>query len=150
IKDIYITIPYQKGIIDDQILFTVDISGEGAAGFNPVTDHPIALTAIAGEIRIPLSGKPSATGNVTFTVSTTDVSRGLVMPEPITKEVFDPNKPHPDALPFVISGFIADPNGADGNYEYIQFLALTDITFDNSSNAYSVIICNNAGTTGAP
>lgn len=150
IEDIFITIPYQKGIVNDQILFSVDITGEGAAGFNPVVDHPIILTSTSGEINIPLSGKPTTTGNVTFTVRTSDISRGLVMPEPITKEVFDPNKPHPDALPFVISGFMPDPNGADGNYEYIQFLALADITFDNSSNAYSVIICNNAGTTATP
>lgn len=150
IDDIYITIPYQKGIVDDRILFSVDISGDAAAGFNPVIDHPVVLTTASGEIRIPLSGKPTTIGDVTFTVGTSDVSRGLVMPAPITKEVFDPNKPHPDALPFVISGFIADPNGADGNYEYIQFLALADITFDNNANAYSVVICNNAGTTGAP
>ncbi|WP_160068922.1 BACON domain-containing protein [Sphingobacterium bovisgrunnientis] len=150
IKDVYISIPYQKGIVDDQILFTVTMTGDGAPGFNPITDHPIVLTSTSGEILIPLSGKPTVTGNVTFTVSTSDVSRGLEMPAPITKEVFDPNKPHPDALPFVISGFMADPNGADGNQEYVQFLALRDITFDNGDNAYSLIICNNAGTTGAP
>ena len=150
IDDTYISIPYQKGLVDDEIHFSVEVTGTGAAGINSVLNFPIKLTTSSGVIRIPLNGKPTAKGQVTFTVSTSETERGLVMPAPLSRDVFDPNEPHPDALPFVISGFMPDPNGADGNYEYIQFLALRDITFDNSANAYSVIVCNNAGTTTAP
>ncbi|GEM_PF-5215700 len=150
LEDVYITIPYQKGIVGDEIHFSVNVTGAGAAGIDKVENLLVKLEATAGEIRIPLNGNPTAKGDVTFTVSITETDRGLVMPAPISREVFDPNEPHPDSLPFVISGFMPDPNGADGNYEYIQFLALRDITFDNNANAYSVIICNNAGTTAAP
>ena len=46
-------------------------------------------------------------------------------------------------VPFVISGFISDVIGTDGNYEYVQFLATQDIDF--SVTPYSMVICNNAG-----
>jgi len=45
--------------------------------------------------------------------------------------------------PMVISGFIPDVIGGDGNYEYIQLLATQDIDF--SQTPYSVVVCNNAG-----
>jgi hypothetical protein len=43
----------------------------------------------------------------------------------------------------VISGFINDVSGTDGNYEYIQFLATQDIDF--TKTPYSVVVTNNAG-----
>jgi hypothetical protein len=43
----------------------------------------------------------------------------------------------------VISGFMADPNGGDPRYEYVQLLATKDIDF--SVTPFSVIVCNNAG-----
>jgi hypothetical protein len=46
-------------------------------------------------------------------------------------------------VPFVISGFISDVIGGDGNYEYVQFVATQDIDF--SVTPYSVVFCNNAG-----
>jgi hypothetical protein len=45
--------------------------------------------------------------------------------------------------PIVISGFINDVIGTDGNYEYIQFLATKDIDF--AATPYSVVVTNNAG-----
>jgi hypothetical protein len=45
--------------------------------------------------------------------------------------------------PIVISGFVPDVIGGDGNYEYIQMLATQDIDF--SQTPYSVVVCNNAG-----
>lgn len=45
--------------------------------------------------------------------------------------------------PAVISGFINDVSGGDGNYEYIQFLATEDIDF--SDTPFSVVVTNNAG-----
>ncbi|MBW4890615.1 hypothetical protein KXQ82_12840 [Mucilaginibacter sp. HMF5004] len=43
----------------------------------------------------------------------------------------------------VISGFINDVVGGDGNYEYIQLLATRDIDF--AVTPYSVVVTNNAG-----
>ncbi len=43
----------------------------------------------------------------------------------------------------VISGFINDVSGTDGNYEYIQLLATRDIDF--AATPFSVVISNNAG-----
>jgi hypothetical protein len=43
----------------------------------------------------------------------------------------------------VISGFINDVSGGDGNYEYIQLLATMDIDF--AVTPFSVVVTNNAG-----
>ncbi|RYY26738.1 MAG: hypothetical protein EOP41_04420 [Sphingobacteriaceae bacterium] len=48
-----------------------------------------------------------------------------------------------EITPIVISGFINDPVGGDGNYEYIQLLATRDIDF--SVTPFSVVVTNNAG-----
>ena len=45
--------------------------------------------------------------------------------------------------PIVISGFINDVSGGDGNYEYIQLLATRDIDF--AITPFSVVVTNNAG-----
>ncbi|WP_460680203.1 DUF5689 domain-containing protein [Mucilaginibacter koreensis] len=45
--------------------------------------------------------------------------------------------------PIVISGFINDVSGTDGNYEYIQLLATQDIDF--AQTPFSVVVTNNAG-----
>lgn len=53
--------------------------------------------------------------------------------------------------PVVISGFMSDVNGGDGNYEYVQFLAVKDINFANTP--MSVVCTNNANAstpTGFP
>lgn len=48
-----------------------------------------------------------------------------------------------EITPIVISGFINDVSGTDGNYEYIQLLATRDINFD--ATPFSVVVTNNAG-----
>lgn len=48
----------------------------------------------------------------------------------------------------IISGYNVDPNGGDGNFEYIQFLCTRDIDF--TVTPYSVITTNNAGATVFP
>jgi hypothetical protein len=56
-----------------------------------------------------------------------------------------------NVTPLLISGFISDVSGADGNYEYIQFLATRDIDF--AVTPYSVVVTNNANAstpTGFP
>ena len=56
----------------------------------------------------------------------------------------DPNGPQLGKFPVVITGFVNDSKGADGNYEYFQFLATRDIDFDKTPMA--VVTCTNAGT----
>ncbi|RYF14026.1 MAG: hypothetical protein EOO42_18200 [Flavobacteriales bacterium] len=48
-----------------------------------------------------------------------------------------------EKTPAVISGFMADPNGGDPRYEYVQLLATQDINF--ALTPFSVIVSNNAG-----
>ena len=43
----------------------------------------------------------------------------------------------------IITGFVSDAKGADGNYEYIQFMATSDINF--ATTPFSVVVTNNAG-----
>lgn len=53
--------------------------------------------------------------------------------------------------PVIITGFISDVSGSDGNYEYIQMMATQDINF--ATTPYSVIVTNNANAsvpTGFP
>ncbi|PST81596.1 hypothetical protein C7T94_19125 [Pedobacter yulinensis] len=44
----------------------------------------------------------------------------------------------------VITGYMQDPEGGDGNYDYMQFMATRDINF--ATTPYSVVVTNNAGT----
>lgn len=48
------------------------------------------------------------------------------------------------AQDLLITGFIGDPKGADGGYEYVQMLATKDIDF--AVTPYSIVFCGNAGT----
>lgn len=50
----------------------------------------------------------------------------------------------PEFAAIVISGYMADAEGGDGNYEYMQFLATRDLNF--ALTPYSVVATNNAGT----
>jgi hypothetical protein len=53
--------------------------------------------------------------------------------------------------PVILTGFISDVVGSDGNYEYLQFMATRDINF--ATTPFSVVVNNNAGTatpTGVP
>lgn len=56
-----------------------------------------------------------------------------------------------EIAPIIITGFMSDARGGDGNYEYLQFMATSDIDFAVTS--YSVVTTNNAGAstpTGYP
>lgn len=50
-----------------------------------------------------------------------------------------------EIAPIVITGFMADVAGGDGNYEYIQLMATRDIDF--SQTPFSLVVTNNAGAT---
>ena len=47
-----------------------------------------------------------------------------------------------NVTPIIVTGFISDVNGGDGNYEYIQMMATRDINF--ATTPYSVVVTNNA------
>lgn len=48
------------------------------------------------------------------------------------------------AQDLIITGFMADPRGGDGGYEYVQMLATKDINF--TTTPFSIVFCANAGT----
>lgn len=50
-----------------------------------------------------------------------------------------------NTTPILITGFMADAKGGDGNYEYMQFMATRDINF--AETPFSVVVTNNAGAT---
>lgn len=56
----------------------------------------------------------------------------------------DPNGPKLGVFPAVITGFVNDSKGSDGNNEYFQFLATRDIDFEKTPMA--VVTSTNAGT----
>ena len=61
------------------------------------------------------------------------------------EDVSDPEIPEElGERPIIITGFCNDPSGGDGNYEYIQLMANTDIDF--SQIPFSLVTSNNAGT----
>lgn len=56
-----------------------------------------------------------------------------------------------EVAPAVITGFMSDVKGGDGNYEYVQMMAITDIDF--AATPFAVVITNNANAstpTGYP
>ncbi|MGX5689235.1 DUF5689 domain-containing protein [Arcticibacter tournemirensis] len=60
---------------------------------------------------------------------------------------FDPNAPVLGKFPVIITGFVNDAKGSDGNYEYFQFMATETIDF--SVTPMSVVTCTN-GNSAAP
>jgi hypothetical protein len=48
------------------------------------------------------------------------------------------------AQDLLLTGFIGDPKGGDGGYEYVQMMATKDIDF--AVTPYSIVFCGNAGT----
>jgi hypothetical protein len=56
-----------------------------------------------------------------------------------------------NVTPIIITGFMSDVAGGDGNYEYMQFMATRNIDF--AATPYSVVVTNNANAstpTGFP
>jgi len=47
-----------------------------------------------------------------------------------------------EVTPIIITGFMSDAKGGDGNYEYVQLMATRDIDF--AATPYSVVFTNNA------
>jgi len=110
-------------------------------GFGVANLHTEAAASFASTVALPsgnFSGIPFITGTGTskkiqFWMRTMDDFFYVEMPK---------------LSPAVISGYLVDPSGSDGNYEYIQFLATKDIDF--AVTPFSVYTTNNAGATTFP
>lgn len=137
------------------------------AGFDPVP----APTAVYGGEKIINDGFDNLTlfteANATFAntsglpftanyygiIFSKQGADGKLIPEHRIRTLNDviPLSSTPEIADVVISGFINDVSGTDGNYEYIQLMATRDIDF--SVTPFSVVVTNNAGTaqpTGFP
>jgi hypothetical protein len=151
IDGVNLRIPYSRATGSEQFAVSVQLSGTAAAGIQPVTNHPVTLTAASGMIYIPLSGVPAAAGEVRFDITTT--SGGLPVAA-LVETVGSEKVSH--GADFVISGYLADPDGTDspvigavsgggfshtGGYEYVQLLALKDIDF--AQTHYCLVTCIN-------
>jgi len=107
-------------------------------GFDNLTLHTETDAAFAANV-LPVSAnfygvlfnKPATDGKLTPTLRLRKGTDVQVLSSTI------------EVTPIVISGFINDVIGGDGNYEYIQLLATRDINF--AETPFSVVVTNNAG-----
>ena len=107
-------------------------------GFDNITLHTEASAAFANN-SLPLSA------NFYGIVYNTPGADGKLIPQIRMRKIDDVQllSSSTALTSIVISGFINDVSGGDGNYEYIQLLATTDIDF--AVTPFSVVVCNNAG-----
>lgn len=115
-------------------------------GADKITLHTEA-TAVFAQEELPATA--TFTG-ILFMQTGTDGSTVLqIWPrstDDITDRVapVDPNGPQLGKAPVIITGFVNDSKGGDGNYEYFQFMATRDINFEQTPMA--VVTCTNAGS----
>ncbi|RYG21822.1 MAG: hypothetical protein EOO07_01620 [Chitinophagaceae bacterium] len=110
-------------------------------GFGVASLHTEAAATFASTIALPsgnFSGIPFVTG--------TGSSKKIQFWMRTLNDFFFVEMPKLSAA--VISGYLVDPSGGDGNYEYIQFLATRNIDF--AVTPMSVYTTNNAGATTFP
>jgi len=110
-------------------------------GFGKITMHTEANAAFAAT-ELPFSA--NFTG-IPFAVTSGTDTKMQLWPRTID-DVFTLAATKPS--PIIITGYLTNPSGSDGDYEYIQFKATKDIDFSVSN--YAVVTCNNAGTNPAP
>jgi hypothetical protein len=110
-------------------------------GFGKMTLHTEAAASFA-TAELPFSA--NFTG-IPFTVTSATETKMQLWPR-ILNDVFTLAATRPS--PVVITGYLTDPSGGDGNYEYIQLKATKDIDFAVTN--FAVVTCNNAGTNPAP
>lgn len=116
-------------------------------GFDNLTLHTQANATFANTNGLPFSA------NYYGIIFNKLGSNGQLIPQHRLRTIEDvvPLSSTPEIADIVISGFINDVIGGDGNYEYIQLLATRDIDF--SVTPFSVVVTNNAGAstpTGFP
>lgn len=110
-------------------------------GFGDITLHTEAAATFA-------SAKPPFTANYTGVVVNTVKANGKPIPQIRLRNNTTDIKPlasSTEQQAIIISGFVSDAKGGDGNYEYVQFRATRAIDF--ATEPYSVVTTNNAGST---
>ena len=107
-------------------------------GFENITLHTDAAATFANNA-LPV------TANFYGIVFNTAANDGTLVPQVRMRKLDDVQvlSSTVEVTPIVISGFINDVSGGDGNYEYIQLLATRDIEF--ATTPFSVVVTNNAG-----
>lgn len=73
LEDTYLTVPYSKGILDEDIVVSAEITGTGASGIS-IPDATIRLSEEEGSFDVPLQGIPDTEGEVNITVTLNDAS----------------------------------------------------------------------------
>lgn len=113
-------------------------------GTNNVTIHSQATAAFAADI-LPLTINVTGVVHLKSPADQVDVQ---IWPRYKTDmvDISDPVDPDPIASKYkiIITGYANDVKGADGNYEYVQLIATTDIDF--SKTPFSLVTCTNGGT----
>lgn len=71
-----ISIPYTKGVVDEDIAVTVSFAGPGAEGINP-SERTVQLAEETGTLEVPLEGTPQADGAITVTIELLGLSASL-------------------------------------------------------------------------
>ncbi|RFM27050.1 DUF5689 domain-containing protein [Deminuibacter soli] len=108
-------------------------------GFGNITLRTDEKAAFAGQAMVANANYTGISFNTTATDST-----GVAVPEFRIRTGNDIKLLGTtiSVAPVVISGFMSDVKGSDGNYEYVQLLATQDIDF--SKTPYAVVVTNNA------
>ena len=128
---------YPKPLADETLLGT-KVMINGADTVNVVT---LSSATFASEI---LPRNINVTGIALGTKS--DKYKFDIYPRFVKdiEDISDPEVPeYIGANPVIITGYANDPNGADGNYEYVQFKANVDIDFNEVP--FSFVFSTNAG-----
>jgi hypothetical protein len=137
-----------KGTFDPLPMPTDVLSGDKTLndGFGDIILHTEANASFA---------KDSALINANYygIVFNTEGKDGKLVPQFRIRTGQDVTKLSPiiEVTPVLITGFMSDVAGGDGNYEYVQLMATTDIDF--AVTPYAVVVTNNAGAstpTGVP
>lgn len=113
-------------------------------GADSITMHTEAAASFAGN-KLPAS---ASVAGILLVGTGTNVSASLQVWPRTSADISDIVAPvDPNDLgksPAIITGYIADTKGADGNYEYFQFRATRTIDF--SKTPMAVVTCTNAGS----
>jgi hypothetical protein len=70
IENVVLQIPYTGAIGGEQFTISVTASGAGAPGISPINNLSVTVSGKNGVIEVPLAGKPTAQGEVTFDITT--------------------------------------------------------------------------------
>lgn len=76
LEDAIIAIPYTKGVVDEDVMVSVSLTGPGAVGINPA-EFTVQLPEETGTLEVPLEGTPQTDGAVTITVELLGLSASL-------------------------------------------------------------------------